>query len=497
VKGIAVVKEIDLGQIFTKRFLADYMVGLFSLPARSTVLDPCFGKGVFLDSLRENTDYITYGYEIDKSLFDSYSALINKSDKLCNSDFLCCSHSQKYDGIIMNPPYIRHEKIDDLKFFGITKDKLREQALYAELPKTANMHMYFIVKALDLLKESGELIVIFPGSWFKARSGEEFQKVIQKQSAIEKRIHVIGDAFSRTALVDVVILKLIKTNSKISFSDCKPTYIDIENGFIKEKIIGAIDLAKANTVSINAYAKIRRGLTTGSNNIFVNPRISFDKNAACLTEILSSPKSVRGYSTCCAKTDKLLIVNKKTEISKELSEYLSECESAIMKNDNPKTIAAKIRAGDCWYYIEKFDCRGIIFGYIVRQDMRFIYNDSDMMIRDNFYIITPLMDACILLCLLNNYYVYVQLELSGKRYGGGMLKLQKYDISSLILSDIDKISNDDKQTLRQLGQSLTKTSDRTIIDKITLLLSKYHEVDYTAIAQQYNYLISVRLEYKS
>jgi tRNA1(Val) A37 N6-methylase TrmN6 len=491
------VEAIDLGQIFTKRFLADYMVGLFSLPPGSMILDPCFGGGAFLDSLHENTGYITYGYEIDRNLFDSYTALKNMDGKLHNSDFLCRNHVQKYDGIIMNPPYIRHERIDDLKPYGITKEKLREQDLFAELPKTANVYMYFIVKALDLLKESGELIVIFPGSWFNARSGENFKKVLQKQSFIAKRIHVIGNAFDPPPFVDVVILKLIKNISGASGPACKPVFIEVENGHIRRKNIGTISTPKTSAVSINEYAKIRRGLTTGSNKVFVNPRISFNKNAAHLAELLSSPKNVKGYSTNGAETDKLLTVDKEAGISKELSAYLAECESDIAKNDNPKAIAAKIHDSDCWYCLEKFDCRGIIFGYIVRQDMRFIYNDSDMMIRDNFYVITPLVDACILFCLLNNYYVYVQLELSGKRYGGGMLKLQKYDISALMLTDIGRISNDDKKELRQLGLSLTKTSDRTILDKITLLLSKYSEVDYVTIAQQYSYLKSVRREYKS
>ena len=63
----------------------------------------------------------------------------------------------------MNPPYIRQEKIDDLARLGITKEKLRKDKIYEPLPSTANMYMYFIFKALDLLKEEGELIVIL--SW--------------------------------------------------------------------------------------------------------------------------------------------------------------------------------------------------------------------------------------------------------------------------------------------------------------------------------------------
>ena len=63
------MSRVDLGQIFTRRIVADYMVSLFTLPVKSVVLDPCFGEGVFLRSLDENTEYSQVGYEIDPTLF--------------------------------------------------------------------------------------------------------------------------------------------------------------------------------------------------------------------------------------------------------------------------------------------------------------------------------------------------------------------------------------------------------------------------------------------
>ena len=59
-----------LGQVFTQKQIADYMVGLFSVGKNKTILDPCFGEGVFLDSLSSNYHSII-GIELDKKYYDA------------------------------------------------------------------------------------------------------------------------------------------------------------------------------------------------------------------------------------------------------------------------------------------------------------------------------------------------------------------------------------------------------------------------------------------
>ena len=62
---------MNLGQVYTRRGVADFMVGLLDIPARSRVLDPCFGKGVFLESLCDKTGHVIDGIEIDRESFHS------------------------------------------------------------------------------------------------------------------------------------------------------------------------------------------------------------------------------------------------------------------------------------------------------------------------------------------------------------------------------------------------------------------------------------------
>lgn len=101
---------MDLGQIFTTGNVASYMVNLFTIPKDARIIEPCFGEGAFLRALTDSGYSEVDGYEIDRKLFDNVKNKYTKYN-LVNADFLSCSTEQLYDGIIMNPPYIRHEKL--------------------------------------------------------------------------------------------------------------------------------------------------------------------------------------------------------------------------------------------------------------------------------------------------------------------------------------------------------------------------------------------------
>ena len=97
---------VDLGQIFTREDVAKYMISLFNIGINSRVLDPCFGSGNFIKQLLSLGFSNIDGYEIDKTLYNKAKKEF-KSCNLYNQDFLSADILQKYDGIIMSPPYIQ------------------------------------------------------------------------------------------------------------------------------------------------------------------------------------------------------------------------------------------------------------------------------------------------------------------------------------------------------------------------------------------------------
>lgn len=480
----------DLGQVFTKGNVAKYMVSLFDLPKQAEIMDPCYGAGSFLNALASSEYSNVTACEMDKVLFETTKRNYSQYH-LINGDFFKIEESNTYDGIIMNPPYIRQEKIDELKLYGITKEKLRSKSIFFGLPSTANMYMYFIMKAIDLLKDGGQLIVIFPSSWMNARSGAGFQSLMLSKCGLERQIHIYGEVFEQEALVEVVILKLVKGKTGTTVSE---EYFE-SNG---EKLITVSAIDKKG-ISLFSYpfselATIKRGLTTGCNEMYINPDLLYTGDD-CFRSIISSPKSVEGYTTINAHLDKLFFpIDEETPV--EVLEYLKFWKNKIIKEQKPKTLYKKINRSEKWYELREIYGEGILFGYFVRNDMKFVMNETGVIARDNFYVIKPKVNKWVLFALLNNYYTYYQLEIRGKRYGAGLLKLQRYDLEALTFPEYAKISINDRKELERLSRILLEIADVSVIDEITAVISKYSNIGCDEIADRYFTVKSNRLEVK-
>lgn len=475
---------MELGQIYTNEYIAKYMVSLFSLNKEAKILDPCFGTGVFLRVLMTAKFKNLTGYEIDSSIYNK-TILEFKNLNLFNSDFLG-SKNIKYDGIIMNPPYVRQEKIDSLLPLGITKKSLMQNPIYKGLPSNANLYMYFVVKAISLLKKGGELIVIFPNIWMKSKSGKFLRSLIFEECTVTNQINITGKVFEKKALVDVVILKIVKSKFKNFDTIINNLYFNGVSLEVKP-IIEEYNLGLP--ISFSNLATAKRGLSTGYNKLFINP----PKGLPTIS-IITSPKNIIGYTTDNSKKEQLLYV--KDPLSKTAKSFLEQYKKEIIQKEKPSTIYYKIKNNENWYTLPLINCNGIIFSYFIRNDIRFIKNDTTSQIRDNFYIIKPKISTNLLFALLNNYFTFYQLELLGKKYGAGLLKIQRYDLEKLMFPNHLLFSKQDLITLDKLSNELILTGNKELIADITRIVSKYTLVDMNFITTQYKLLKKQRLEDK-
>lgn len=453
---------MNLGQVYTKKIVADFMVKRFSID-RGRVLDPCFGQGVFINSLLEHSNFMVDGVEIHKPSFVRYRNPDPARCTLMEGDFF--DIEKEYDGIIMNPPYVRHEEIEDLSSLGVTKRKLQSACGMMTISGKANLYMYFILRAILLLRDGGELVAIFPNSWTNTPVGFQFREQMNRFGCITEILNVEGDAFEGNPLVDVCILKYVKGGTgetAYGVLHVKDNILEIERTCHPEQ-------RKAKgLVLLKSVANVRRGITTGANNLFVNPPLFTQTH---LVDILSSPKDIKGFTTNRCRLDKLLAIDSQDNLHEEELIYLGNCASLISRDGKPKTLKTMIDKGKPWYYITIPNPAQIIFAYIVRNNMRFVLNEERANVRDNFYMISSSIDPFLLLALLNNYHVYSQLERIGKSYGKGLLKLQKYDINAIEIPSPDQFSREEKQSLIELAKGLISTSDESKIDTITSFLA--------------------------
>lgn len=191
--------------------------------------------------------------------------------------------------------------------------------------------------------------------------------------------------------------------------------------------------------------------------MFINPEGIDD--ASVLVDIISSPKSIKGYATKGADFDKLLVIPDGKKLSGKLQQYLEANKQELLNEKKPKTLYEKCSVDSNWFRINELNSEGILFGYIIRNDMRFVLNDAGVVARDNFYIIKPRENIFVTLSLMNNFYTYYQLEKMGKKYGAGVLKIQRYDVENLMFIDLDYVSKEDFFKLETLGKKLVDTGD--------------------------------------
>ena len=243
-----------------------------------------------------------------------------------------------------------------------------------------------------------------------------------------------------------------------------------------------------NLVKLCSIANIRRGITTGANKFFVNPPLFTQTH---IVYILSSPKDFTGYTTKHCRQDKLLAIKSGDNLSEEEETFIENSANVILKEGKPLTLKSLVDEGQPWYYINVPQTAQIVFSYIVRNNLKFVLNEEKCNVRDNFYMISSRYNSLLLMALLNNYYVYKQLEKLGKSYGKGLLKLQKYDIDEIKIPHPETISEDDKTNLLHLANELVKSSDDCQIDAITNLLAPYY--GYKGVKEQYSKLKSKRL----
>lgn len=487
----------DLGQIFTSSEVANYMVSLINKPHDSKILEPCFGNGSFLSALKDAGYSDVTGVEIDDSLYsmclDTYPDF-----KLIKSDFLSFSQENDFDAIIMNPPYIRHEKINELSQLGITKDKIYANPLFAFLPKTSNMYMYFVVKALDCLKRGGELIVIFPGSWENSKSGKVFKEFLTNNYTIAAHISINGRLFLEDALVDVIILRVI--NLKPVKVTTNSVNLTLKNGHFDVLCNDCADYEMNNgflTIGFNEYADIRRGVTTGYNDFFINPQLPGQSSKKYIKQIVSRPRLIDGYSVTNDSIEPLFVPDDNCFNDTETKKYIEDIKQKIIQNKKPRVLYNKIMKGDeKWFLLDTFSYPSIIFNYFVRNRMRFIDNSNGNIVKDNFYVIKPKIDYYLLFALLNNNYTYCQLRNSSKNYGGGMLKIQKYDFETLKFPDITNFDDNDIRVLKDLARKLIQTGSAENIDAITAKISSViNRKEEMPIGYPLRGFIQQRLEY--
>ena len=228
---------LSLGQVFTPTSIVSYMRDL--IRNDGFVLEPSCGNGAFLSIL-------------DKKK----TTAIEKEKNLCfykhkNIDFFDFKTLNKYQTIIGNPPYVKHNNI-----LECTKKKLD----YRLFDKRTNLYLFFIDKCINLLTSNGELIFITPRDFLKQTSSIK----------LNNKLFELGGFTHFKDFGDERIFENYNPNCAIWRwqKNLKKSLLD--DGRVMECIDGQIIFKKnkTNSKKISNFFTIKVGAVSGADAIF-------------------------------------------------------------------------------------------------------------------------------------------------------------------------------------------------------------------------------------
>jgi len=187
-----------LGQYFTPKALADYMVRMLEAPKTAHVVEPCAGQGVFLSALNEAGYSRVTAIEIDPVLSKAYQSL--------TASFLTWATDNSVGAIIGNPPYIRWK--------NMTEEQKLEVSCMNEWGNLLNSQSdylaAFIAHAVEVLSEGGELIFVTPSYWMRTLHSQKLRDHLLERGFISDVV-VFGETkiFSKVT-TETIVFRWVK-----------------------------------------------------------------------------------------------------------------------------------------------------------------------------------------------------------------------------------------------------------------------------------------------
>ena len=281
--------RVERGAIFTKREVVDFMLDLAGYKHdialwNLTILEPSFGNGDFLlpaidRLLLAHRKAIQEGkkvgslraciraVELHKDTFDATKKKVIErleradlpageaealaSTWLIQADFLLCALPHSFDVVVGNPPYVRQELIPAALLHEYRKR-------YSTLYDRADLYIPFIHRALELLKDRGELCFICADRWIKNKYGTPLRGFVSKEYWLKAYVDMTDTpAFHADVIAYPAITLIQRAQAGVTRVASKP---DISSRYLD----GLSKALLARTIPVRSGVREVEGVVKGT-----------------------------------------------------------------------------------------------------------------------------------------------------------------------------------------------------------------------------------------
>ena len=364
-----------------------------------------------------------------------------------------------FNVVIGNPPYVRQEKIKELK------PRLKIEG-YKSYNGTADLYIYFFEKGYKLLKENGILSYITSNKYTRAKYGKEFRGFVLENTNILEYIDFNGVKVFESATVDTSIFTYQKSkleNSNFIYCDIDGSYkkgqelekFIAKNGFEYHQNDLGVDsfsfsspkelaikkqIEKVGTPLKEWDIKINYGIKTGLNEAFIidaktkDELIAKDSKCAEIIKPLLRGRDIKRYDYDFV--DKWLInSHNNPPINIEdypiIKEYLDKYLDKLIKRGDKGKTPYNLR--NC-AYLDEFEKNKIIYPDIGK--LSFCFDNKKMYFNNTVYFLNS--KSKYILAILNSKIINYYYNFISSTLGTGGNRAFKVFIEQLPLPKIPK-----------------------------------------------------------
>jgi hypothetical protein len=476
--------------------------------------------------------------EIRKEIEDNFKKLLERAPGKARRglplEFIILSQP---DIIVMNPPYIRQEKIDK-------QDKDHYVQTYF-LDRTSDIYAYFMVRALKLLKGGGTAAIISSDKWLEVGYGLKLQERLkphilavygQRMRSFTADVNTVITVLKKDKLPDEHPIQFIylsryggdevinhKSIPRSQLSPGKWYYLRTPKIF-EEKL-----LPKLNR-RLGEFADIKRGFTTGANEFFYMKDITHLYEADYLANpkkfeewgvkaktgkelvqqgliyieneggerfvidrkdtkpIVRSPEEIRSYRIGQLKT---LCLHTKMP-GKYTQRYIEEYAKRVITVGDKRTTFAKrptFKSRKRWYFLPDLTTSKIIliksFDEVLYQPI----SDYPVLCDQRAYLFITKLNVEEVWKYLNSTLFFITMELYADRLGGGASDIRVEDYEIMPTPDLSNLSVNFPATKLRSREPLpyyeeVKQTDRRELDKAVLRALGFPEHELDALVDE-------------
>ncbi len=474
---VSLAHRKQFAQFFTPESVAKLMSSwLLGHGELKTVLEPAFGLGIFTRHLIAfRPDITVTGYEIDEEIYRKAKELIVNfpNVNLRLNDYIYNGWQDKYDGIICNPPYFKFHDFDN-------KPALIELEKHTSIRLNGftNLYALFLVKSLAQLAPGGRAAYIVPSEFLNS----DYGRLVKEQMLNNKTLrHVIVFDFEANVFDDAVTTSSILLfanddhNQDVRFTNVK-SRCDLERveEVIENYPIGSLHIDAVRYEELDAgvkwrryyqppnqnrykdlipfsgYAKVSRGIATGSNDYFVFTRSKAEGlgipnkyllPCICRSTDVASPFFTEADFKQLESTDRpVFLLNAENAVDSSVGAYLDK---GLTEGIDKKYLTGKRNP---WYSLEKRAPAPIWVSVFNRNGVKFIRNEANIANLTTFHCIYMNMFS---LQRRDLFFAYLLTNVSKeifednrREYGNGLRKFEPNDINNAKMLNLDLVSGE-------------------------------------------------------